>query len=282
MKKNNLSGLWEDIKQLALFDFLDSAVSAQNEEKTEVETKPIKPSVDVHPTSLEYRLERSQRKTVGFIVDEKGLTVRAPRWVSKAEIDRMVQERSTWVRKKLNQFSQWQNELGTAQVHFVDGAVLPYLGSQLRIQLGSSIQNRILELEGDGWVLHVNLPKDAEESRVKDWVQVWFKNVATKHFDERIRSLSEKAGVKYHSWSLSSAKGRWGSCSSDRRIRLNWRLMHLKPEIIDYVIAHELAHLSEMNHSPRFWQRVAEIYPEYEVAKKALKGVYIPMLPFEH
>lgn len=282
MKKNNLSGLWEDIQQLALFDFLDSAVSAQNEEKTDVETKLIKPSIDVHQAPLEYRLERAQRKTVGFIVDEKGLTVRAPRWVSKAEIDRMIQERADWVRKKLQQFSQWQNELGTAQIRFVDGAVLPYLGGQLRIQLGSSIQDSILQSDNDGWVLHVNLPKDAEESRVKDWVQVWFKNTATKHFDERIRSLSETAGVKYHSWSLSSAKGRWGSCSSDRRIRLNWRLMHLKPEIIDYVIAHELAHLSEMNHSPRFWQRVAEIYPGYEVAKKALKGVYIPMLPFEH
>lgn len=282
MKNTNISGLWEDIKQLSLFDFLDTGSIAQKEQKIASDSKLVNSEDEIRNVPLEYHLERAQRKTVGFIVDEKGLTVRAPRWMSKAEIDRMVQEREGWIRKKLNQFSQWQSELGTAQVRFVDGAVLPYLGGQLRVHLDSSSQDTILLKEVEGWVLHVNLPRDAEESRVKDWVQVWFKNSAVKYFDERIKSLAQRSGLQYRSWGLSSAKGRWGSCSSDRRIRLNWRLIHLNPAIIDYVIAHELAHLNEMNHSPRFWQRVAEIYPEYEVAKKALKGVYIPMLPFEH
>ena len=116
---------------------------------------------------------------------------------------------------------------------------------------------------------------------MRDWVEVWFKKAALTYMDERIKALATRVGVSYRRWGLSSARGRWGSCSSDRRIRLNWRLIHLKPAVIDYVIAHELAHLSEMNHSARFWERVGQIEPNYENSKKELKGVYIPTLPFE-
>ena len=95
-----------------------------------------------------------------------------------------------------------------------------------------------------------------------------------------IKVSVERAVVSFSGCVLSSAKGRWGFCSSDRRIRLNWRLIHLAPTLIDYVIAHELAHLDEMNHSAHFWKRVGEIYPDYENARRALKGVYMPTLPF--
>ena len=101
-----------------------------------------------------------------------------------------------------------------------------------------------------------------------------------KELTNGIQEIANRALVSFSGWGLSGAKGRWGSCSSDRRIRLNWRLIHLDTALIDYVIAHELAHLDEMNHSARFWKRVGEIYPDYESARRVLKGVYIPTLPF--
>ncbi|MEG1054671.1 MAG: M48 family metallopeptidase, partial [Janthinobacterium sp.] len=71
--------------------------------------------------------------------------------------------------------------------------------------------------------------------------------------------------------SLSSAGTRWGSCTIERKIRLNWRLIHFSLPLIDYVVAHELSHLLEMNHSPRFWATVESIYPDYDGAKQALR-----------
>ena len=90
---------------------------------------------------------------------------------------------------------------------------------------------------------------------------------------------AEKLGVQYRSYALSSATTQWGSCTSDARIRLNWRLMHFALPLIDYVIAHELAHLREMNHSPRFWATVQSIFPEFESAKKALRDSAAETMP---
>ena len=71
---------------------------------------------------------------------------------------------------------------------------------------------------------------------------------------------------------LSSAQTRWGSASADGSIRLNWRLIHFAPAIIDYVVAHELAHLREMNHSPAFWETVRSVLPDFERSREALRG----------
>ena len=230
--------------------------------------------------AFSYHLERAKRKTVGFIVDERGVTVRAPRWVSIAEIEKMLQEKESWIQKKLTEFGNWQREVGMQSVRFVDGAKLPYLGRTLTLKLEPAAKEVFLSDVSDDWELIVNAPKEAEETRVKDWVQVWFKKEAERYLGARLNAIAGRALVGFSGWGISSAKGRWGSCSADRRIRLNWRLIHLEPNLIDYVIAHELAHLDEMNHSARFWKRVGEIYPDYENARRALKGVYMPMLPF--
>lgn len=227
-----------------------------------------------------YHLERAKRKTVGFIVDERGVTVRAPRWVSVSEIEKMLQTKEDWIQKKLTEFHNWQKEVGLQSVHFVDGAKLPYLGRPLTLRLEPAAKTVFYSEGASGAELIVGASKETDESRIKDWVQVWFKKEAERYLGARIQEIANRALVSFSGWGLSGAKGRWGSCSSDRRIRLNWRLIHLDKALIDYVIAHELAHLDEMNHSARFWKRVGEIYPDYESARRALKGVYIPTLPF--
>lgn len=245
----------------------------------EKETVQNKNQFDLTPV-FSYHLERAKRKTVGFIVDERGVTVRAPRWVSVAEIEKMLQEKEGWIQKKLTEFGNWQKEIGMQTVRFEDGAKIPYLGQFLKLRLDPAARGAFLSEGKEGLELIVNASKDTEPERVKDWVQVWFKKDAERYLGERIRVIADRALVSFRGWGLSGAKGRWGSCSADRRIRLNWRLIHLDPKLIDYVIAHELAHLDEMNHSARFWKRVGEIYPDYENARRALKGVYMPTLPF--
>ena len=95
-------------------------------------------------------------------------------------------------------------------------------------------------------------------------------------FAERAEHYANKLGVMVKRVSLSSARTRWGSASADGSIRLHWRLMHFSLEVIDYVVAHELAHLREMNHSPAFWDVVRSILPEYEPARDHLRRVVIP------
>jgi predicted metal-dependent hydrolase len=119
--------------------------------------------------------------------------------------------------------------------------------------------------------LSVSLPPDAGEQQLKDRVQGWLQLEAKRVFSERLPLYAEKLGVDYRSFALSSATTQWGSCTADGKIRLNWRLIHFSLPLIDYVVAHELAHLREMNHSPRFWSTVQSIFPGFEAAKKALR-----------
>lgn len=282
------------MKQLSFDFFSDLTPEVDSPKDGELKKQPFVPEVlsglkketlqsknqfDLTPV-FSYHLERAKRKTVGFIVDERGVTVRAPRWVSVAEIEKMLQEKEGWIQKKLTEFGNWQKEIGMQTVRFEDGAKIPYLGQFLKLRLDPAARSVFLSEGNEGLELIVNASKDTEPERVKDWVQVWFKKDAERYLGERIRVIADRALVSFRGWGLSGAKGRWGSCSADRRIRLNWRLIHLDPKLIDYVIAHELAHLDEMNHSARFWKRVGEIYPDYENARRALKGVYMPTLPF--
>ena len=282
------------MKQLSFDFFSDLTPEVDSPKDGELKKQPFVPDVlsglkketlqsknqfDLTPV-FSYHLERAKRKTVGFIVDERGVTVRAPRWVSVAEIEKMLQEKEGWIQKKLTEFGNWQKEIGMQTVRFEDGAKIPYLGQFLKLRLDPAARSVFLSEGKEGLELIVNASKDTEPERVRDWVQVWFKKDAERYLGERIRVIADRALVSFRGWGLSGAKGRWGSCSADRRIRLNWRLIHLDPKLIDYVIAHELAHLDEMNHSARFWKRVGEIYPDYENARRALKGVYMPTLPF--
>jgi predicted metal-dependent hydrolase len=90
-------------------------------------------------------------------------------------------------------------------------------------------------------------------------------------FLERLVHYSAALGVALPRLALSAARTRWGSCSLKSGIRLNWRLIHFPRPVIDYVVAHELAHLREMNHSPRFWSVVEQLYPDYRTARDELK-----------
>jgi predicted metal-dependent hydrolase len=97
------------------------------------------------------------------------------------------------------------------------------------------------------------------------------KESAQKYFNERLAFYQTKINEHLNHITLSNAKTKWGSCSSSKNIKLSWRLIHAKPEIIDYVLCHELAHLKHMNHSTLFWKEVESIFPEYKTFKKELK-----------
>ena len=125
--------------------------------------------------------------------------------------------------------------------------------------------------------LHVGLPQTAEPAQIRDAVQSWLQRQALALFDERCRHFAPRLGVRIKRLRLSSATTRWGSATADGTIRLHWRLLHFALPTIDYVVAHELAHLREMNHSPAFWDVVRSVLPDYERARGALKSDLLPV-----
>lgn len=120
-------------------------------------------------------------------------------------------------------------------------------------------------------VLYLGLPPQAQSTQVRDAVQSWLMRQARAYFTERLDHYAAQAGVRWTALALSGARTRWGSASADGRIRLNWRLMHLKPALIDYVVVHELSHLKVMDHSPSFWDAVGRVMPDYPHRRKELR-----------
>ncbi|MFA5702142.1 MAG: SprT family zinc-dependent metalloprotease [Advenella sp.] len=228
---------------------------------------------------IPYTLQRSNRQSIGFTINAEGLKITAPNWVSQAIIDQAIQAKKPWIQSKLQ---QWQQQ-SHAPICWQNGMQLPYLGRQIIVQLNPQLASCRYEgnynLAQDNDRLYVNLPSTANAQAIKSACTQWFQGRALAWFETRLRHFQQSSGAKPLCLRLSSATTRWGSCSANGHIRLNWRLIHLCPELIDYVIAHELAHLKEMNHSPRFWAEVKRILPNYEAAKNRLKQKSLRTLP---
>jgi len=227
---------------------------------------------------LDYALLRSKRRSIGFLIGDEGLRVTAPKWVTLGEIENAIREKQRWIFTKLNERRERSARRLQPQMQWRDGATLPYLGKEVTLRIRAN-QAAGIAYDQDTLELTVGLPADAGEQQLKDRVQGWLQARAKETFAARLPIYAEKLGVTYQSFALSSATTQWGSCTADGRIRLNWRLMHFALPLIDYVIAHELSHLREMNHSPRFWATVQSIFPEFETAKRALRESAPETLP---
>lgn len=228
-----------------------------------------------------YEFTRGRRRTIGFVVDAEGLSVRAPRWVALRDVDAAVAEKSGWILRKLAEAQQRQAQLEAARVVWKDGAAFPFLGETVVVQLDPRhgfAGGAVLD-PGDGAqppVLRLALPHGASAAQIRDAAQAWLMRQARRIFIERLDHFAPRLGVRWHKLSLSNAATRWGSASADGAIRLHWRLVHFRMAVIDYVVAHELSHLRVMDHSPRFWDTVESVVPDYGALREELKAQPVP------
>ena len=233
--------------------------------------QPPKRQLMVDEFVLEYSLRRSTRKSIGFMIDDDGLRVTAPKRVSITEIDNAIRTKQHWILSKLKERRERRAaRLEKPPIEWVDGAQLPYLGADITLRLLVGGRNRSSYNPATRELSMVMVPGAGEEL-LKERVKLWYQQEAKALFEQRLDLFAARLGVRYHSFGLSSAGTRWGSCTVDRKIRLNWKLIHFSQPLIDYVIAHELAHILEMNHSQAFWDTVGRIYPEYDEAKNLLR-----------
>jgi predicted metal-dependent hydrolase len=216
-----------------------------------------------------YELKRARRRSNGFVVGPQGLRVSAPRWVPIPEIERALHHKGDWILRKLVEQRERQQRVQAARIEWVDGGRLPYLGQPLTLVVAPG--ERGVAWDEATRQLRLPLPHGAAAEQIRDLTQAWLQARAREDFLPRCQRFAAQLGVAMTSLRLSSAQTRWGSASADGSIRLNWRLIHFAPAIIDYVVAHELAHLREMNHSPAFWDTVRSVLPDFERSREALR-----------
>lgn len=216
---------------------------------------------------VRYELKRSERRRrVGLLVDDRGLVVMAPLRCSDNRIDKVLQEGSNWIRKKL---AHWQASAPPAR-HWRSGALVDFFGEQLTLDILSGTGRTHAQLL-EGKRLEMRLADASNEDAVKHALVQWYKRHAQAHLPARVEHFARALNLrKLPRFFLSGASTRWGSCNADREIRLNWRLMQASTAVIDYVAAHEVAHIIELNHSPRFWEVVERLCPGHAGARAEL------------
>jgi predicted metal-dependent hydrolase len=233
-----------------------------------------------------YAFRRAKRRTIGMVIGPDGLEVSAPRWVTVGEIESTLHEKAEWIVRKLLEMQEHQRRLGEARIQWRDGVVLSYLGESLRVVLDSTaaLKKNSAQLEtsndesSESFVLRIGLPTQASPEQIRDATQAWLMRRAKELFAERLDYFAPRLGVAWKRLSLSSASTRWGTASADGAIRLNWRLIHHKLDVIDYVVAHELSHLKVMDHSPQFWDTVKSVMPDYPERRRILRDE--PLAPW--
>jgi len=243
-------------------------------------------SLKIANTVVAYEFKRSRRKTIGMLVGVDGLEVRAPRWVRIQEVESTLHEKADWIIRKLSEMQVREKKLAANTIQWCEGAVIPYMGDTLVIALDPTHEHQkpnaklqTVKEASDGsrqHILYIGLPHAASSEQLRDATQAWLMKQAKQIFTERLNHFAPLLGVQWTRLSLSNANTRWGSASTGGSIRLSWRLIHFKIDVIDYVVAHELSHLQVMDHSARFWDTVETVIPDYVNRRMQLKDESIP------
>jgi len=230
---------------------------------------PAMRSISLAGQPIAYHLRRSRRRTIGLTIDQHGLRVGAPLQARLGDIESLILQHGQWVLDKL---AAWRERPATEKLALTDGTVISALGAALTVTITPGSRQRWL-FSGDK--LHLFVPPAVAASIV---LEKALREKARIVFSERLTHYAPALGVATPPLRLSSAKTRWGSCSHHGGISLNWRLVFMPLAVVDYVVAHELAHLKEMNHSPRFWSVVEQLCPDWRLRRLELRqlGRQIP------
>jgi hypothetical protein len=218
---------------------------------------------------VEYRFARRRRRTLGITVDADGLRVAAPLRAPWRDIEAFLREKESWILAKLE---EWARVPRPEVLRGASGESLPYLGVTHTLEVREGDR----AVANGGGTITVSAPR----SRVLATLLGWLKTKALETLTPRVERYAAALALPAPCVALSGGRRQWGVCAADRTIRLNWRLVHLEPELADYVAAHEAAHLVEMNHSKRFWNLLAGLYPAWREARERLElaGAALPII----
>lgn len=212
-----------------------------------------------HDASLEIRRHpRARNLTLRVNAATRKIVATIPKRASRREAAGLILAHYAWITERL------QN--APKVMAFIDGTELPLRGTPHRIRFVARTPGRgvVAQIEDPrGAELHVSGRPEHCPRRLKDWLV----RTAKADLEERVKHHALTLGVSYRRISVRDQSSRWGSCSSTGTLSFSWRLILAPPEILDYVAAHEVAHLKEMNHSPAFWSLVSKLCPDFKAAE---------------
>ena len=208
------------------------------------------------------KIERSNRKTLSVTVTKEGqIVVKAPIKLPEAEIYRFLNEKRSWIEKKLQKVESIQDEFKD----IIEYRQLLLFG----IKYFGYFSSRVSKITVDGNKMLI--PNKIPQAKLHKKVLSWYKKQADEYLIKRTLEISNTIKIFPTEVKCTGSRGRWGACNNSRQVFLNWRCIMLPPSIIDYVIVHELAHIIELNHSQKFWSVVERILPEYKKCRQIIK-----------
>ena len=213
----------------------------------------------------EYKLTRSKRKTIAIKINEDSrLEVRAPLHISQEKIDSFVNSKEKWIAKHTKEISKKYALKKEFALNFNDCVFVRGEKNQIH-----SIKGDTASYDEEKKVFYI--PELANSYQIKAILIDLYKLIAKSYIHQRVEFFSKQMNVKPTGIRITSAKTRWGSCSGKNSVNFSWKLIMADKKTIDYVIVHELAHIKQHNHSPKFWNIVEEIIPDYKKQKEKLK-----------
>lgn len=213
--------------------------------------------------TFEYQIKYSNRKTLNISVErDRSIIVRAPHYLTPEKIDIVVQSKRQWIKEKLNHTQKYP--LISENKEFVSGETLMYLGKNYQLLVVDE------EVDGIEFDQRFKISK-ANQPKANELFKKWYLSQALKKIEPLATKYAKSLGVEYNQFKTSEMKYRWGSCTPANNIIFNWRIIKAPMYVLEYLVAHELVHLLEDNHTPRFWNILSIQVPNYEKAKNWLK-----------
>ncbi|MBY0575471.1 MAG: M48 family metallopeptidase [Gallionellaceae bacterium] len=230
-------------------------------------------AINLAGKDIAYTLKRSgKRRSIGLRIDDRGLTVSIPKRASERWLHSVLQDKAHWVVEKLD---GWQQRK-PPETRWADGANIAFLGEQITLRIRQGLFATPAQQRGNElWLFVVD---DNDTTHIGRAVSHWYRHAAEQLFARRGAHYAALLGVAPRAIKLSTARTQWGCCTARGTVRLNLQLIKLPLPLIDYVVAHELAHLREMNHSAAFWQIVESVCPEHVKLRRELKAVALQHL----
>lgn len=232
--------------------------------------KELNYELNINGLVIPYTLVKSsRRRTIAVQIGTGGkMTVRCPYFVSKGMVDGFLREKQNWIYKHYTEAVRKATEAGLADFDN-SGFGNSEFGN---FGFGTGKHNNGMgnsgtsENNANDTNFHSPIPAKEDPALVNK-----HKKYARKIFEARVAYFQQFTGGKYTSITIRDQKTRWGSCSGRGTLSFNWRLILAPPEILDYVVVHELCHLTHMNHSKEFWALVGSVIPDYKMKRKWLK-----------
>ena len=220
-------------------------------------------------TPLPYRIRRSDRARRARIqVSAEGVEVVVPRRLAIKDVEPFVEEKRPWIERTLRRMREAEAEHSPPQLE--DGGEVPFLGARVALSVHVEPARRRPHVSLRGDTLHVKVAHSGAAA-LRDALERWYRRQARDEVAPRLEAATARAGTSYTKLQIRAQRTRWASCSSSGAMSFNWRLLLAPPEILDYVIEHEVVHLQIHDHSDRFWAELRRRVPDYRDREEWLK-----------